>query len=131
MAIRSIKQLPKGKRATAKQSEKAKKAKPIQAKAKVVGRRYGRTEVSLGKQKKSDVAGVVKGFRQKHKADFGGIIKDKNGNVIARTHVAKGNTTIPEQLIVRALAKYGKSMDEVIVVLIVVGTKTGKKRKKK
>jgi hypothetical protein len=127
MAIKSLKELPRGKRATVVQVEKAKKTRAIKTKHRVIGRDRGRTEVSLGTHDKANVAGVVKGFRQKTKGDIGAILKDSNGNVIARTHIAKGTTTIPEQLIVRALAKYGKTLDQLTVVLTV---RTGKKKKK-
>jgi hypothetical protein len=128
MAIKSLKELPRGKRATIVQVEKAKKTKAIKTKHRVIGRERGRTEVSLGTHKRENVAGVIKGFRQKSKADIGAILKDVDGNVIARTHIAKGTTTIPEQLIVRALAKYGKTLDQLTVVLTV---RTGKRKKKK
>lgn len=117
MAIKKLSQLPKGKRATVKQVEKARKAKVIQTKAKIIGSRHGRLEINLGTHSKDDVAGVIKGFRRKHRADFGAIIKDIDGNIIARTHTASGKTTIPEQLAVKALSKYGKTYDEVKIVL--------------
>lgn len=117
--IRSIKDLQRGKRPSEKQIEAGKKTKAIAVKHRVIGRERGRTEVSLGTRKKADVAGVVKGFRQKTKSDVGAILKDKEGNVIARTHIAKGSTTIPEQLVIKALAKYGKSLSEITVVLTV------------
>ena len=129
MAIKSIKELPKGKRRiSSQQVEKAKKTKAIKTKHRVIGRQRGRTEVSLGTHERENVAGVVKGFRQKSKADIGAILKDSDGNVIARTHIAKGTTTIPEQLIVRALAKYGKTLKQLTVVLTV---RTEKRKKKK
>jgi hypothetical protein len=128
MAIKSLKELPRGKRATIVQVEKAKKTKAIKTKHRVIGRDKGRLEVSLGTHDKGNVAGVVKGFRQKTKGDIGAILKDSDGNVIARTHIAKGTTTIPEQLVVRALAKYGKTLDQLTVVLTV---RTGKRKKKK
>lgn len=136
MAIKSLKELPKSGRSgkknlpTAKQITSAKKAKPIKTKTKVIGRQRGRTEVSLGTHNKRDVAGVIKGFRQKSKGDFGSIIKDKDGNVIARTHTTRGKTTLAEQLVVKALSKYGKSYEEVTIVVTVV-TPNAKKRKKK
>jgi replicative superfamily II helicase len=129
--LKSLKDLPKGKRANVpnvKQIESAKKAKAINVKHKVLERRKGRTEISLGTHEKKDIAGVVKGFRQKTKADFGVIIKDDDGNVIARTHTAKGTTTIAEQLIVKALSKYGKKYDKLTIVATVkMPTKKGKK----
>jgi len=129
--LKSLKDLPKGKRANVpnvKQIESAKKAKAINVKHKVLERRKGRTEVSLGTHTKGDVAGVVKGFRQKTKADFGVIIKDSDGNVIARTHTAKGTTTIAEQLVVKALSKYGKKYSELTVVATIkMPSKKGKK----
>jgi replicative superfamily II helicase len=129
--LKSLKDLPKGKRANVpnvKQIESAKKAKAINVKHKVLERRKGRTEVSLGTHAKGDVAGVVIGFRRKTKADFGVIIKDDDGNVIARTHTAKGTTTIAEQLIVKALSKYGKKYDKLTIVATVkMPTKKGKK----
>lgn len=136
MAIKSLKELPKSSRSkrknvpTAKQISAAKKAKPIKSKTKVIGRSRGRTEVSLGTHNKRDVAGVIKGFRQKSKSDFGSIIKDKDGNVIARTHTTRGSSTLAEQLVVKALSKYGKNYEEVTIVLTVVTDKK-KKRKKK
>ena len=136
MAIKSLKELPKSGRTgrknfpTAKQITSAKKAKPIKTKTKVIGRQRGRTEVSLGTHNKRDVAGVVKGFRQKSKSDFGSIIKDSDGNVIARTHTTRGSTTLAEQLVVKAISKYGKSYEEVTIVVTVV-TPNAKKRKKK
>ena len=129
--IKSLLELPKGKRATAPQVTKAKKAKAIKVKHKVIGKSRGRTEVSLGSAKKSDVAGIVKGFRQKIKADFGTIIKDKDGNVIARTHTTKASTTLAEQLVLKALSKYGKVYDEVIIVASVRTPKAKRKAKKK
>lgn len=125
-AISSIKDLNRKKRPTERQIEAGKKTKAIKAQHRVIGRERGRTEISLGSRKKEDVAGVIKGFRQKTKADIGAILKDKDGNVIARTHIAKGTTTLPEQLIIKALSKYGKSYDEIIVVLTV---RTPKKKK--
>src|SRR5262247_2756018 len=92
-AIASVKDLKRGKRPTERQIEAGKKTKAIKSKHRVIGRERGRTEVSLGVRNKADVAGVVKGFRQKIKADIGAILKDKDGNVIARTHIAKGSTT--------------------------------------
>jgi hypothetical protein len=127
MAIKSLKELPRGKRATVVQVEKAKKTRAIKTKHRVIGRERGRTEVSLGSHDKGNIAGVVKGFRQKTKGDIGAILKDADGNVVARTHIAKGTTTIPEQLIVRALAKYGKTLNQLTVVLTV---RTGRKKKK-
>jgi hypothetical protein len=130
MAIKSLKELPKGKRRiSAQQVERAKKTKAIKVKHRVIGRERGRTEVSLGTHDKENVAGVVKGFRQKTKGDIGVILKDSDGNVIARTHIAKGHTTIPEQLVVRALSKYGKTLKQLTVVLT-VRTSKGKKKKK-
>ena len=129
--IKSLLDLPRGKRATAPQVTKAKKAKAITVKHKVIGKSKGRTEVSLGKANKKDVAGIVKGFRQKTKADFGTIIKDKDGNVIARTHTTRGNTTLAEQLVLKALSKYGKVYDEVIIVVSVRTPKVKRKAKKK
>ena len=135
MAIKSLKELPKSSRSkrknvpTAKQISVAKKAKPIKSKTKVIGRSRGRTEVSLGTHNKRDVAGVIKGFRQKSKSDFGSIIKDKDGNVIARTHTTRGTSTLAEQLVVKALSKYGKNYEEVTIVVTVVTDK--KKRRKK
>jgi replicative superfamily II helicase len=129
--LKSLKDLPKGKRANVpnvKQIESAKKAKAINVKHKVLERRKGRTEVSLGTHEKKDIAGVIKGFRQKTKADFGAIIKDEDGNVIARTHTSKGSTTIAEQLIVKALSKYGKKYSKLTVIATVkMPTKKGKK----
>jgi replicative superfamily II helicase len=129
--LKSLKDLPKGKRANVpnvKQIESAKKAKAINVKHKVLERRKGRTEVSLGTHEKKDIAGVIKGFRQKTKADLGTIIKDEDGNVIARTHTAKGTTTIAEQLIVKALSKYGKKYEKLtIVVSVKMPAKKGKK----
>jgi hypothetical protein len=119
MAIRSIKDLPRGKRATNKQIESAKKAKPIERKGKSVGRTKGRLEYGFGTIKKEEAPGIIKGFRRKFKADFGAIIKDVDGNIIARTHVAKGTSTLPEQMIVKALSKYGKSYDEIQLVLVI------------
>ena len=129
--IKSLLDLPKGKRATAPQVTKAKKAKAIKVKHKVIGKSKGRTEVSLGKANKNDVAGIIKGFRQKTKADFGTIIKDKDGNVIARTHTTRGSTTLAEQLVLKALSKYGKVYDEVIIVASVRTPKVKRKVKKK
>ncbi len=120
MAIKSIKELPKGKRATAKQIQSAIKAKPIEKKGKSVGRTKGRLEYGFGTIAKADAPGIIKGFRRKFKADFGAIIKDTDGNIIARTHIAKGTSTLPEQMIVKALAKYGKKYDEIQLVLTVV-----------
>lgn len=136
MAIKSLKELPKSSRSkrknvpTVKQISAAKKAKPIKSKTKVIGRSRGRTEVSLGTHNKRDVAGVIKGFRQKSKSDFGSIIKDTDGNVIARTHTTRGTSTLAEQLVVKALSKYGKNYEEVTIVVTVVTDKK-KKRKKK
>jgi len=136
MAIKSLKELPKSSRSkrknipTAKQISAAKKAKPIKSKTKVIGRSRGRTEVSLGTHNKRDVAGVIKGFRQRTKSDFGSIIKDKDGQVIARTHTTRGHTTLAEQLVVKAISKYGKNYEEVTIVVTVVTDKK-KKRKKK
>ena len=135
--VKSLLELPKSSRTgkvnrpTAPQVTKAKKAKAINVKHKVVGKSKGRTEVSLGAVDKSDVAGVVKGFRQKTKANFGMIIKDKDGNVIARTHTTRGSTTLAEQLVLKALSKYGKSYDEVILVASVRTPKAKRKVKKK
>ncbi len=126
-AITSIKDLKRGKRPTERQIEAGKKTKAIKTQHRVIAREKGRTEISLGTRKKEDVAGVVKGFRQKTKADMGAILKDKDGNVIARTHIAKGTTTLPEQLIIKALSKYGKKYDEITVVLTV---RTPKRKKK-
>lgn len=124
MAVKKVKKpvskltdLPKGKRATPKQVEKAKKAKAIQVKPKIIGARHGRIEINLGTHDKDDVAGVIKGFRQKHKANFGAILKDEDGNILARTHTASGRSTIPEQLAVKALSKYAKQYDRVRIVL--------------
>lgn len=117
MAIKKLAELPKGKRATAAQSEKAKKAKPIATKHKIIGVRHGRMEINLGTHDKDDVAGVIKGFRRKFRTDFAAIIKDADGNILARTHTASGKTTIPEQLAVKALSKYGKGYDQIKVVL--------------
>jgi hypothetical protein len=117
MAIKSIKDLPRAKRPSDVQVDRAKKARAIPTKTKLVGRRYGRVEGNLGTHKKSEVAGVIKGFRQKTKTDFAVILKDKDGNVIARTHIAKGNTTIPEQLATKALVKYAKNLSEVQIVV--------------
>jgi|SRR5215475_947138 len=128
MAIKSLRELPKGKRASQPQVERAKKAKAIQVPRKIIGKRYGRTEVSLGIHTKDNVIGVVKGFRQKLKVDFGVILKDKQGDVIARTHLAKGISTIPEQLVARAIAKYAKSYNEIRIVASVLSQR---KRKKK
>jgi hypothetical protein len=129
--LKSLKDLPKGKRANVpniKQIESAKKAKAINVKHKVLERRKGRTEVSLGTHDKSDVVGVVKGFRQKTRSDFGVIIKDTDGNVIARTHTSKGSTTLAEQLVVKALSKYGKKYDKLTVVATIkMPVKKGKK----
>ena len=125
-AITSIKDLKRGKRPTERQIEAGKKTKAIKAQHRVIGRERGRTEISLGTRSKEDVAGVIKGFRQKTKADIGAILKDKDGNVIARTHIAKGTTTLPEQMIIKALSKYGKTFDEIIVVLTV---RTPKRKK--
>jgi hypothetical protein len=136
MAIKSLKELPRSSRSkrknvpTAKQISAAKKAKPIKSKTKVIGRSRGRTEVSLGTHNKRDVAGVIKGFRQRTKSDFGSIIKDKDGQVIARTHTTRGTSTLAEQLVVKALSKYGKNYEEVTIVVTVVTDKK-KKRKKK
>ena len=129
--VKSLLDLPRGKRATAPQVTKAKKAKAITVKHKVIGKSKGRTEVSLGKADKNDVAGIVKGFRQKIKADFGTIIKDKDGNVIARTHTTKASTTLAEQLVLKVLSKYGKVYDEVIIVASVRTPKAKRKAKKK
>jgi hypothetical protein len=128
MAIKSIKELPRGKRATVVQVEKAKKTKAIKTKHRVIGRERGRSEVSLGTHDRENIAGVIKGFRQKTKADIGAILKDIDGNVIARTHIARGSTTIPEQLIIRALAKYGKTLKQLTVVLTVRKPKGRKKK---
>jgi replicative superfamily II helicase len=117
MAIKKLSELPRGKRATVRQVEKARKAKPITTKHKIIGSKHGRLEINLGTHDKDDVAGVIKGFRRKHKADFGAIIKDEQGNVIARTHTASGKTTIPEQLAVKALSKYAKGYDRIKIVL--------------
>lgn len=117
--IASIKELDSGKRPHHKQIEKAKRAKAIKVTPRLIERGLRRQEFSLGTQDIEDVAGVVKGFRQQFKASFGVILKDKNDNVIARTHMARGNTTIPEQLVVKALAKYAKSFDEVKIVVSV------------
>jgi len=117
MAIKKLSELPKGKRATTKQVEKARKAKPITTKPKIIGVRHGRMEINLGTHDKDDVAGVIKGFRRKFKTDFGTIIKDADGNVLARTHYGSGKTTIPEQLAVKALSKYAKSYDQIKIVL--------------
>jgi hypothetical protein len=129
--LKTLKDLPKGKRANVpnvKQIESAKKAKAINVKHKVLERRKGRTEVSLGTHDKSDVVGVVKGFRQKTKSNFGIIIKDSDGNVIARTHTSKGTTTLAEQLVTKALSKYGKKYDKLtIVATIKMLSKKGKK----
>lgn len=129
MAIKSIKDLPRGKRATAKQTQAALKAKPIERKGKSVGRTRGRLEYGFGTIKKEEAPGIIKGFRRKFKADFGAIIKDTDGNIIARTHIAKGTSTVPEQLVVRALAKYGKKYDEIQLVLTVVDKKKGAVKK--
>lgn len=126
MAIKKLTELPRGKRATVNQVAKAKKAKAITTKPKVIGVRHGRMEINLGTHDKENVAGVIKGFRQKYKADFGAIIKDEAGNVIARTHTASGRTTIPEQLAVKALSKYAKQYDKIKVVL---STKQPKRKK--
>lgn len=115
--VKKLTDLPKGKRATEKQVEKARKAKAILTKPKIIGVRHGRMEINLGTHDKEDIAGVIKGFRQKHKADFGAIIKDEDGNVIARTHTASGRTTIPEQLAVKALSKYAKQYGRIRIVL--------------
>lgn len=125
-AITSIKDLKRGKRPTERQIEAGKKTKAIKAQHRVIGRERGRTEISLGTRLKEDVAGVIKGFRQKTKADIGAILKDENGNVIARTHIARGTTTLPEQLVIKALSKYGKTMSTVTVVLTV---RTPKRKK--
>ena len=128
MAIKSIKDLPKNKRASGKQIEAALKAKAIEKKGKSVGRRQGRLEYGFGKIQKSEAPGIIKGFRRKFKADFGAIIKDLDGNVIARTHIAKGTSTIPEQLVVRALSKYGKNYDQIQLVLSVIDKKKAVKK---
>jgi|SRR5215813_15082948 len=117
MAIKKLTELPKGKRATAKQVEKARKAKAIPVKPRIIGVRHGRMEINLGTHDKDDIAGVIKGFRQKYKSNFGAIIKDEDGNVIARTHTASGKTTIPEQLAVKALSKYAKQYERIKIVL--------------
>ena len=133
--LKSLKDLPKGKRANVpnvKQIESAKKAKAINVKQKVLERKRGRIEVSLGTHDKENVVGVVKGFRQKTKADFGTLIKDENGNVIARTHTAKGSTTIAEQLVVKLLSKYGKTYDKLtITVMVKIPVPKGKKNVKR
>lgn len=130
---RSIKDLERSKRATPKQIQSALKAKAIDKKGKSVGRTYGRLEYGFGKIAKADAPGIIKGFRRKFKADFGAIIKDIDGNVIARTHIAKGSSTLPEQMIVKALAKYGKKYDEIELVLTIADKKKGavKKSRKK
>lgn len=117
MAIKKLTELPKGKRATFKQVEKARKAKAIDVKPRIIGVRHGRMEINLGTHDKDDVAGVIKGFRRKYKADFGAILKDKDGSIIARTHTASGRTTIPEQLALKALSKYAKQYDQIKIVL--------------
>ncbi|HEY7161657.1 MAG TPA: hypothetical protein VH815_10380 [Acidobacteriota bacterium] len=131
MAIKSIKDLPKAKRPSDIQVDRAKKARAIATKTKLIGRRYGRVEGNLGTHKKSEVAGVIKGFRQKTKTDFGVILKDKDGNVIARTHIAKGNTTIPEQLATKALVKYAKNLSEVQIVVTAFNRSAKEKEKAK
>jgi hypothetical protein len=131
MAIKSIKELSGRKRPGKRQIESAKKTKAIPKQGKSVGRTKGRLEYGFGKIKKEEVAGVVKGFRQKFKTDFGAILKDTDGNIIARTHIAKGNTTIPEQLVVKALSKYGKKYDEVELVLSVPDKKKGRVKSSK
>lgn len=132
MAIKSIKELPKGKRATESQIDAAKKAKPIQTKSKNLGRKQGRLRLDLGTHSKSDVAGIIKGFRQRQdiKPDFGTVLMDNDGNVIARTHVARGTSTVPEQLVVKAISKYAKTVDDVRVIVI-IPTKQFETKKKK
>lgn len=115
--VKKLTDLPKGKRATPNQVEKAKKAKAIPVKPRIIGVRHGRMEINLGTHDKADIAGVIKGFRQKYKADFGAVIKDEDGNIIARTHTASGRTTIPEQLAVKALSKYARQYERIRIVL--------------
>jgi len=117
MAIKSIKDVAKKKRPTENQIVKAKKAKAIDAKIRSIEIHQNRKEVSLGTHSKKDIAGVVKGFRQKTKANMGAILKDEDGNVIARTFVASGKSTLPEQLVMKALSKYGKSYENITIVM--------------
>ena len=126
-AVSSIKDLTRKQKPTERQIEAGKKTKAIKAKHRVIGRERGRTEISLGTRKKEDVAGVVKGFRQKTKADIGAILKDKDGNVIARTRIAKGTTTLLEQMVIKALSKYGKKLGDEITVVLTVRTPKRKK----
>src|SRR6185369_3882720 len=119
-AVKSILDLPGRKRPGSRQIETARTAKAIKVKPKVLKRKYGRFELSLGRHKLEDVAGVVKGFRQTYKEDFGTLFKDKSGNVLARTHVARGKgSTIPEQLAVKAISKYAKGFDDVEIIISV------------
>src|SRR6266498_1217062 len=130
MAIKKLSELPKGKRASLNQVVKAKKAKAIATKPKIIGSRFGRIEINLGTHDKDDVAGVIKGFRQKFKANFGTTLKDEAGNIIARTHTASGRTTIAEQLAVKALSKYAKQYNKIQVVLSTPRPKPSKPTKK-
>src|SRR6266508_4368260 len=130
MAIKKLSELPKGKRASLNQVVKAKKAKAIATKPKIIGSRFGRIEINLGTHDKDDVAGVIKGFRQKFKANFGTTLKDEAGNIIARTHTASGRTTIAEQLAVKALSKYAKQYNKIEVVLSTPRPKPKKATKK-
>src|SRR6266498_998138 len=130
MAIKKLSELPKGKRASLNQVVKAKKAKAIATKPKIIGSRFGRIEINLGTHDKDDVAGVIKGFRQKFKANFGTTLKDEAGNIIARTHTASGRTTIAEQLVVKALSKYAKQYNKIQVVLSTPRPKPKKATKK-
>jgi hypothetical protein len=129
MAIKSIKDLPGKNRPGKRQAETAIKAKPIERKGRVVERKRGKLYYDVGTVQTEEAAGVVKGFRRKFKADFGVLVKDTDGNVIARTHVAKGSSTIPEQLVVKVLSKYGKAMDEVQLVMILPDKQKGAVKK--
>jgi hypothetical protein len=119
MAIKSIKDLPGKNRPGSRQIEAGKKAKPIEKKGRIAKKTRGKIYYDLGVVKNADVPGVIKGFRQKFKANFGTLLMDTKGNVIARSHVAKGTSTIPEQLAVKLLSKYGKNYDEVRVMLVI------------
>lgn len=128
-AVKSILDLPGRKRPGSRQIETARTAKALKVKPKVLKRKYGRFELSLGRHKLEYVAGVVKGFRQTYKEDFGTLFKDESGNVLARTHVARGKgSTIPEQLAVKAISKYAKGFDD---VEIIISVKPPKKETKK
>jgi hypothetical protein len=119
MAIKSIKDLPGKNRPGSRQIEAGKKAKPIEKKGRIAKKTRGKIYYDLGVVKNADVPGVIKGFRQKFKVNFGTLLMDTKGNVIARSHVAKGTSTIPEQLAVKLLSKYGKNYDEVRVMLVI------------